>query len=92
MAHYKVFCNYDAKLLIYPDASGDAELRRRKSLKNYYYHLFGIKGGGNLGKFALYAYRNCPRKYLVSFLIVGLFRRAFGYVVDWAVESVKDRP
>ena len=92
MAHYKVFCNYDAKLLIYPDASGEAELRGRKSLKNYYYHLFGIKGGGNLGKFALYAYRNCPRKYLVSFLIVGLFRRVFGYVVDWAVEGVKDRP
>lgn len=88
-AGYSLYCDYDAKLLIYPDASGDVQLRKKKSLRNYYYHLFGIKGGGNLKRFMLYAFRNCPQKYLIFFLIIGLIRRIFGYPVDWLIENLK---
>ncbi|MBL7068836.1 MAG: glycosyltransferase family 2 protein [Candidatus Omnitrophica bacterium] len=88
-AGYKIFCNYDAKLFFYPGASGDVQLRRDKNLKNYFNHLFGIKGGGNLKRFVLYAFRNCPKRYLASFLIIGLLRRIGGYLADWFVESIK---
>lgn len=88
-AGYKVFCNYDAKLFTYPDASGDTQLRKKKNMSNYYRHLFGIKGGGNLKMFTLYAIRNCPKKYILLFLPIGIVRRVFGYLVDWLLESVK---
>jgi hypothetical protein len=39
-AGYRVFCNYDARIYIYPNACGGAELRRKKNLKNYYNDLF----------------------------------------------------
>src|SRR3972149_4198119 len=77
------------RLLIYPDASGDAQLRNKKSIRNYYYHLFGIKGGGNLKRFMLYAFRNCPRKYLVPYLTIGILRRVSGYLLDWFLENLK---
>jgi GT2 family glycosyltransferase len=80
-AGYKVFCNYDARLLIYPEESGDAENRKKKSLKNYYNHLFGMKGGGNIKIFTKYAMRNCPLKYLGIFLLIGLIRRIGGYLI-----------
>lgn len=86
---YKVFCNYDAKVYIYPDASGDAQLRKRKTIRNYYGHLFGIKGGGNLKVFWRYAMRNCPKSYLPGFLFFGISRRIFGYLIDWMKEYLK---
>ncbi len=85
---YKVYCNYDARLYTYPDASGDAELRYRKSLRHYYDHLFSIKGGGNLKRFVTYGRMNCPRKYFLSFLFIGLLRRIFGYLGDWFFQSI----
>ena len=78
-AGFKVYCNYDAKLLIYPDASGNAENRKKKSLRNYYNHLFGIKGGGNIKIFSIYTIKNCPWYFLPFFLIYGYIRRIFGY-------------
>jgi GT2 family glycosyltransferase len=78
-AGYKVYCNYDAKLLIYPDASGDAENRKKKSLKNYYNHLFGIKGGANIKIFTIYTIRNCPFYYIPTFLLCGYIKRILGY-------------
>lgn len=80
-AGYKVYCNYDAKLLIYPDASGDVENRKKKSLKNYYNHLLGKKGGGNIFVFTNYALKNCPFRYKPLFLSVGIIRRIFGYLI-----------
>jgi hypothetical protein len=68
-------------LLIYPEESGDAENRKKKSLKNYYNHLFGMKGGGNIKIFTKYAMRNCPLKYLGIFLLIGLIRRIGGYLI-----------
>jgi GT2 family glycosyltransferase len=85
-AGHKVYCNYDAKLKIYPAASGDAANRNRKSLTNYYMHLFGIKGGGNLYRFFIYGIKNCPRRYLPLFLISGIVRRLSGYLIEWHKE------
>jgi GT2 family glycosyltransferase len=76
---FKVYCNFDAKLFIYPDASGAAENRKKKSLKNYYTHLFGIKGGGNVKRFALYSMKNCPKRYRLQYIIIASFKVIFGY-------------
>lgn len=78
---FEVYCNYDASLLTYPDESGDRQNRTKKSFKNYYNHLFGIKGGGNLINFTRFSLRNCPPKYLPYYLINGYLRRIFGYLV-----------
>ena len=45
---FEIYCNYEAKLYVRVEESGDYKIRSNKSLKNYYFHLFGIKGGGNL--------------------------------------------
>jgi GT2 family glycosyltransferase len=76
---FKVYCNYDAKLYIYPEASGDKENRKSKTLKSFYNHLFGIRGGGNLVNFTRFTLRNCPTLYVPSFLLMGYTRRIFGY-------------
>jgi GT2 family glycosyltransferase len=87
-AGYRAFCNYDAKLLIYPNTIGGVHNRRKKNLKNYFDHLFGIKGSGNLIHFVLYAIRNCPKHMLPLCLIIGLLRRIFGYPFKWFSESL----
>lgn len=78
---FEMFCNYDAKLYTYPQESGDSAIRRKKSVKNYYNHLFSIKGGGNLRNFTWYAFKNCPKKYLPTYLFIGYARRIGGYLV-----------
>ena len=83
---FEIYCNYDAKLFVHSEESGDYQLRHNKSLKNYFQHLFSIKGGGNLKIFTIYAVKNCPKKYLVPFLVIGLARRIFGYLFDWLYE------
>lgn len=76
---YKVYCNYDAKILIYPEESGDRINRKARSVKGYINHLFGIKGGGNLKNFTIYARRNCPKRYFLQFLLIGYSKRILGY-------------
>ena len=78
---YRVYANYDAKLITYPDASGDKALRKEKTWANYRGHLFGIRGGGNLLNFTRFALKNCPWYALPSHLLLGYARRLFGY---WA--------
>jgi GT2 family glycosyltransferase len=78
---FEMYCNYDAKLHTYPQESGDSMIRRKKSLKNYYNHLFSIKGGGNLRNFTWYAWKNCPKKYLPVYLFIGYARRVGGYLI-----------
>lgn len=78
-AGFKVYCNYDAKLLIYPKEGGDIIIRKVKNIKNYYQHLFNIKGGGNIKVFYYYAKKNCPKRYLIIYLLVGMLRRIFGF-------------
>jgi GT2 family glycosyltransferase len=76
---FKIYCNYDAKLFTYPDEGGDPKLRKQKSLRNYFLHLFSIRGGGNLRNFTIYTFRNCPKKYLAASLLTGYLRRIGGY-------------
>ncbi len=78
---FEMYCNFDAKLYTYPQESGDSMIRQKKSLKNYYNHLFSIKGGGNLRNFTWYAWKNCPKKYLPVYLLMGYARRVGGYLV-----------
>jgi Predicted glycosyltransferases len=76
---FGIFCSWDAKLGIYPEASGANQLKRRKTLGGYIQHLFGIKGGGNLPLFYQYALRHCPIWALPSHLVLGSVRRLLGY-------------
>lgn len=76
---FLTYCNYDAPLMIYPFASGDFMNRRRRSVKGYYNHLFGIKGGGNLRNYTRFVLRNCPKRYQMRALFLGYIRRIGGY-------------
>ncbi|RDV13690.1 glycosyltransferase family 2 protein [Pontibacter diazotrophicus] len=80
-AGFQLFVNYDARLYTYPDESGEREIRREKSLKNYYKHLFDIKGGGNLRDFTRFTLKNCPTPYVPFHLANGYVRRIFGYII-----------
>jgi len=84
---YEIFCNYDAKIKIYPEESGGVKLRKEKSLKNYYQHLFGMRGAGNLKWFTIFAFKNAPKKYLLQYWIIGVTRRVGGYLLDWAKDK-----
>lgn len=80
-AGFDIYCNYGSKIYTYPEESGDQKNRMNKSLRNYYNHLFGIKGGGNLKTYTIYILRNCPKKYLLYVLLDGYIRRIFGYLI-----------
>ncbi len=76
---FSLYLNYQAKLPTYPEASGDRQNKAQKSLRNYYSHLFGIKGGGNLRDFTRFARRHCPWPYLPVYVLLGSLRRIGGY-------------
>jgi GT2 family glycosyltransferase len=76
---FEIFCNYDAVLYTYPEEGGDHKIRKNKTFRNYFDHLFGIKGGGNLINFTIYAFRNCPKKSLFVALLTGYTRRIIGF-------------
>ncbi len=78
---FKVYCNYEARLYTYPEEGGDHKIRKKKTLTNYFNHLFSIRGGGNLKNFTVYALRNCPPKDIVLALLTGYFRRIGGFWV-----------
>jgi GT2 family glycosyltransferase len=76
---FKIYCNYDAKLFTYPEEGGDHKIRETKTMKNYFKHLFSIKGGGNLKNFTIYAIRNCPPIDIIFALFSGYSRRIGGF-------------
>jgi GT2 family glycosyltransferase len=79
LAGFEVYMNFDAKLGTYPDESGDQHNRKRRSIRNYYNHLFSIRGGANLRDFTQFARRNCPPAALPFYLASGYMRRLVGY-------------
>lgn len=85
-AGYEIYCNFDAKIKIYPDESAAVKLRKTKSLNNYYQHLFGKRGAANLKWFIIFAFKNAPKKYLLQFLFKGIARRVGGYLLEWVSE------
>jgi GT2 family glycosyltransferase len=78
---FKVYCNYEARLYTYPEEAGDHKIMEKKTLKNYFDHLFSIRGGGNLRNFTVYTLRNCPPKDILIALVTGYFRRIGGFWV-----------
>ncbi len=77
---FEIYNNFDAKLYIYPEESGDQSNRIKKSWKNYKNHLFGIKGGGNLANFTRFAVKHSKkRSRLPLFLLEGYASRILGY-------------
>jgi GT2 family glycosyltransferase len=76
---FRMYCNYDAVLYTYPSEGGDHKIRKKKTLRNYFNHLFSIKGGGNLRNFTIYTLRNCPSREIVPALLSGYARRIGGY-------------
>lgn len=76
---YRTYCFSDARIVTFPEASGANQLRRRKSVKAYYYHLFGMKGNANLPLYFKYAFRHCPSYALPFHLVIGTARRVIGY-------------
>ena len=76
---FQNYCNFDAILYSYPDESGDHQMKKKKSLKNFYKHLFDIRGGGNLKVWTWYTLRNCPPLYWPYVLFDGYMRRMLGY-------------
>ncbi|MBL19244.1 MAG: family 2 glycosyl transferase [Flavobacteriaceae bacterium] len=90
-AGFEIFCNYDAKIKIYPEESGGMSLRKNKSWKNYYQHLFGMKGGGNLIWFTIFAFKNAPKQYRVQFWLKGSIFRMGGYLLEWCKEAICGR-
>jgi len=80
---YKIYCNYDAKISIFTEESGGITLVKNRNWKNYYQHLFGMRGGGNLKWFTIFTFKNAPKKYLLQYWIDGVLRRVFGYIIKW---------
>lgn len=80
---YEIYCNYDARIKIYPDESGGVALKKDKNIKNFYRHLFGMKGAGNLKWFIKFAIKNAPKKYVFTYTAYGITARIGGYLRDW---------
>jgi len=78
---FKLYCNYDAKIYVYPEQNGDFSNRKNKSFQGYIYHLFGMKGEGNLRRFTTYVINNFPTKYIPLVLLNGYARRLIGYLI-----------
>jgi len=76
---FKIYCNFDAKIRMFPEETAMHGIRTNKSLKNYFRHLTNIKGGGNLKFFVKCALKNCPKKYLPIFLTKGVLSRMASY-------------
>lgn len=78
---FEIYCNYDAKIKMYVEESGSVQLVTKKSIKNYYKHLFGRKGGGNLKWYTVCVLKNAPKPWIVPALFVGYAKRLFGYLL-----------
>lgn len=76
---FSILVCHDAKIKIFPLESGSIDLIIKKSIKNYYLHLFGIKGLGNIKSFIIFSLKNAPKRYLFTFLIFGIIRRLINY-------------
>ncbi len=76
---FQIFNNFDAKLYIYPEESGDQKNRVKKSWKNYKNHLTSIKGGGNLTNFTRFTFKHYKGTKRISVLIKGYASRLVGY-------------
>lgn len=82
-AGFMILCAWDVVLPSRPAESGGVALKQQFSWGNYHKHLFGMKGAGNLRTFAVYGWRNSPARFRLQFVMIGMARRAGGYLRDW---------
>lgn len=78
-AGFPEYMNFDARILTYPEESGEVQNRMNKTLKNYYNHLFSMRGGANLKDFTRYVTKNVEPSRKVPILMEGYARRILGY-------------
>ena len=76
-----VYVNFEARLITYPEASGEKQLRENRTLANYWQYITGMRGGANLRDFYHYSRKNCPWYLLPSYLLLGFAKRSLGYLV-----------
>lgn len=76
---FRIYCNYDAQLLTYPEEGGDHKIRKKRTPHNFMKHLFDIKGGGNLRNYTIYTLKNCPAWIVPMALTTGYLRRILGF-------------
>lgn len=76
---FHLYCNYDAILFSHTDESGDKEIIRNKSIRNYINHLFSIKGAGNLRNYTVFTLRHSPPALVPLHLVKGYSQRILGY-------------
>jgi len=88
---FKVYCNYDAILYGHVESRGSAQYRNTFSVRNYFQHLFGIKGGANLKNLTVICLRHCPKRYLLTAWSYGLIQRCGGYLWDWIKHQSTNR-
>lgn len=87
---FEIYCNFDAVLYSYVEASGQYECKRTYSIANYYRFLFGIKSSKNLKNLTIIAFRHCPKKYLLWYWLYGVARRMGGYIIDWGLYTLRN--
>jgi len=78
-AGFMLYCNFDAVVYSYSEESGEKKIKRTKSLRNFYRHLFSRRGGANLLDYTRFVLKNCPRRYVPVELFLGYSRRVFGF-------------
>lgn len=88
-AGFEAYCVTTARLFSRTRESGSVKIVHDRTLRNYHEHLFGIRGGGNLGVFWKLAWRHCPKHALLPCLIAGFSARLLGYPKHWALEAAK---
>ncbi|MGD0831114.1 MAG: glycosyltransferase family 2 protein [Terracidiphilus sp.] len=82
-AGFEMKVNCDAVLFNHQDQSGAREAFENYNWHNYWKHLFGIQGAGNLRNFTIFAFRHCPRRYLPFYWTIGIIKCLGGYLYSW---------
>lgn len=76
---FELYCNLDAPVYSFPEESGEKKLTAKKSLSNFYQHLFGRRGGGNLIDQTHFVLKHSSPGTIPFKLAIGYTRRILGY-------------
>ena len=78
-AGFRIFCNFDAVVYSFPEASGESIIKKKRSINTFHKHLFDVRGGGNLVNFTRFTFKHCPIHLIPPRLLVGYSRRLLGF-------------
>lgn len=79
-AGYRIYMNYDAKLYSHIDHTGSSAYRGGRSLRKLYGYLTSIKSPACLKYRWRFAWKNCPRLLLPSFVVLDTARVLGSYL------------